>query len=190
MTNYYKQFNLRQSSSKWKIVKTFEKKLRHQLKMNQEFDETLIVFKILITEYFKKIYDISLKNPNLNSKPIRMLNRILSSRIELNTDVSIAFDEKHFLKINLNVILMRSVGLDYAINGLGYTNTVDPSLKSLPYRSKQLAFVTHNAAYYGIPLFLGLFNSYFWFGILPILLLVILLEYRKAKIEYYQTLFN
>lgn len=187
MPNYYREFNLSPSSSEWRIAKTFETKVRSQMEAGEDCGTTLLAFKVLGDDYLKKIYDISLKRPHLVSRPIRGLQYILSSGLELNQDFRKIFTESQFRKSCLSLILLRCFGLDYYIQGLGYSGESGLNLHALCYRSNRLAFLMHNVLYYGIPMLLGVFKPVLWLSIIPLFMVVYTIEYRQAKVEYYET---
>ncbi len=160
------------------------------MEANKNYGDSLLAFKILLDDYLKKIYDISIKSPNLDSKPIRALKRIMSINITLNPDDLKFFKESEFRKSCFKLILFRCFGLQYFIEGLGQSSPSDSGINPMGYQVNRLAFAMHNLLYYGIPVLLGLLNRVLWFTVIPFFVFVFISEYRKAKIEYYQTILD
>lgn len=99
------------------------------------------------------------------------------------------FSEKHFLAANWQLVLSRTLGVDFVLSGLG-TKTHVGELTGL-HKTSVAATKIYFYFYYGIPLVLGYhINAWFYVLIVPILLLKMFKEYSRAKNAYYQRWLN
>ncbi len=191
MKNYYEVFGLKRHWSQRRLLLFMEHLIKSQIAKGEETADALAAFRIFLSEDAKKIYDLNLSSTSdqLRSRPFiaHYINR--TQHLLADADLHTIFSEKHFWAANWQLVLSRTLGVDFVLSGLG-TKTHLGELTGL-HRTSVAATKIYFYFYFGIPLVLGYhINAWFYVLIVPILLLKMFKEYRRAKNAYYQRWLN
>lgn len=184
MINFYQEYKLRPSSSCRTLSRKLERILRQEIRDRKRSDLTLRAFVILSNSNLRKFYDKALQNEKLYHRLKTTVNKESDLYISYLTKCDQMFSEKYFLNNNARNIVLRALGLDFLLQGVSYDDFHSNQKREI-YRGGLNAFFVHTLIYYSVPLLLSLYDSKYLWTFLPVFAILLFMEYRNMKHEYY-----
>ena len=182
MLNHYKTLNVKSNSSNWKLLKSFESKLRDKNTINKK--EIIHAYLITGQQQPRKFYNLLYSHKiALDSKTglkyINALSKFEKQAEELSSNslLNKTLEQNSFWEYAWLRLIMRITGL-HIVFAIEFDRNVSPIMRLLG--------VGYFFLHYGIPILLGMANPLFFLLIPLIAFLVSIREYRFLKKEYYE----
>jgi len=188
MSIYYQQFKLSPKASSKSLVFILERKLRRAQLSKEEKMEALEALSILSHEKLRELYDRKLKGKGISTKWQTILATRASQLRAKYPDYHFEhlYSEKEFWKLYGFRMVLRCLGLDFLIYGVGDRN----ENRSRYNDGGAMAFFIYFLFTYGIPVGLSIYKLQFVWTILLVFTYQLWKEYRQTKLDHYTKVFD
>lgn len=183
MSNFYQQFKLSPKASSKSLVFKLERRLRKTQLSKEEKMEALEALSILSHEKLREVYDRQLKNLKIPARWEAFLASRTSNLRAKYPDYHFEhlYSEKEFWKLYGFRMVLRCLGLDFLIFGVGDRNET----RSIYNDGGVMAIVIYFLYTYSIPVGLSIYKLQFVWTILLVFTYQLWKEYRQTKLDHY-----
>ncbi len=183
MSNYYQQFKLSPKASSKSLVFKLERRLRKTHLSKEEKMEALEALSILSHEKLREVYDRQLKNLKIPARWEAILASRISNLRAKYPDYHFEhlYSEKEFWRLYGFRMVLRCLGLDFLIFGVGYSNEARSKYND----GGPMAFFIYFLFTYSIPVGLSMYRLQFVWTIFLVFTYQLWKEYRQTKLDHY-----